>query len=68
MIKRIEFTLNLDEPREAAIYQALKVALKRRRAGVLIRQALDNRLLQESHMQPAFTTALASKEEPHEQA
>lgn len=68
MIKRIEFTLNLDEPREAAIYQALKTALKHRRAGVLIRQALDSRLLQESHMQPTFTTVMASKEESHEQA
>jgi hypothetical protein len=40
MIKRIEFTLNLDDPREAEIYRALKPALRYRRAGAVIRQAL----------------------------
>ncbi len=41
MIKRIEFTLKLDDPNEAAIYQALRPSLKYRRAGALIRAALN---------------------------
>jgi hypothetical protein len=41
MIKRIEFTLNLDDPGEAAIYRALQIPLTHRRAGAVIRQALD---------------------------
>jgi hypothetical protein len=45
MIKRIEFTLNLDDPYEAAIYQALRPSLKYRRAGALIRAALDAHLV-----------------------
>ncbi|MHB8629272.1 MAG: hypothetical protein ACYDBJ_24730 [Aggregatilineales bacterium] len=40
MNRRVEFTLNLDDPLENAIYEALAVALHRRRAGELIRQAL----------------------------
>lgn len=40
MIKRIEFTLNLDDPQEADIYRALKPSLRYRRAGAVIRQAL----------------------------
>jgi hypothetical protein len=40
MIKRIEFTLNLDDPREAAIYRALKPSLRYRRAGAVIRESL----------------------------
>jgi hypothetical protein len=47
MIKRIEFSLNLDDPREAAIYRALKPSLRYRRAGAVIRQALDNLLIGE---------------------
>jgi|GEM_PF-2655981 len=46
MIKRIEFTLNLDDPYEAAIYQALRPSLKYRRAGALIRAALNAHLIQ----------------------
>jgi len=45
MIKRIEFTLNLDDPREAAIYQALRPSLKYRRAGAIIRAALNTHLV-----------------------
>ncbi|MCB9453103.1 MAG: hypothetical protein H6672_16835 [Anaerolineaceae bacterium] len=45
IIKRIEFTLNLDDPREAAIYRALQPALRYRRAGAIIRQALDTLLV-----------------------
>jgi hypothetical protein len=47
MIKRIEFSLNLDDPREAAIYRALKPSLRYRRAGAVIRQALDSLLISE---------------------
>jgi hypothetical protein len=41
MIKRIEFTLNLDDPHEAALYRALKPSLRYRRAGATIREALQ---------------------------
>jgi hypothetical protein len=44
MIKRIEFTLNLDDPRDAAIYGALKPALRYRRAGAVIRASLSTTL------------------------
>ena len=59
MIKRIEFHLNLDDPREAAIYQALKPSLRYRRAGEVIRQALDRLLVSKGEvpkrqMLPAF--------------
>jgi len=45
MIKRIEFTLNLDDPHEAAIYQALRPSIKYRRAGAIIRAALNSHLV-----------------------
>ncbi len=41
MIKRIEFTLNLDDPHEAALFHALKPSLRYRRAGATIREALN---------------------------
>ncbi len=40
MLKRIEFTLNLDDPTDAALYEELTLPLRHRRAGALIRQAL----------------------------
>ena len=69
MIKRIEFSLNLEDPREAAIYRALKPALRYRRAGAVIRQALDNLLVsgQEEEESPSFQPT--NQQEPaHEQA
>jgi len=45
MIKRIEFTLNLADPKEAAIYRALKPSLRYRRGGAVIRQALGEHLI-----------------------
>ena len=45
MIKRIEFTLNLEDPQEAAIYRALRPSLLYRRGGAVIRQALDEHLV-----------------------
>lgn len=64
MLKRIEFTLNLDDPREAAIYHALKPSLRYRRAGAVIRQALDKLLIPE----PVIQTIVSEKENPYEQA
>lgn len=40
MFKRIEFTLNLEDPDEAALYHALRLSLRGRPAGAVIRQAL----------------------------
>lgn len=57
MIKRIEFSLNLDDPREAAIYRALKPSLRYRRAGAVIRQALDSLLIGEDVQPCSVSTA-----------
>jgi hypothetical protein len=66
MIKRIEFTLNLDDPREAAIYHALKPSLRYRRGGAVIRQALDDLLVpNEDHRLPYLNP---TQERTHEQA
>jgi len=54
MIKRIEFTLNLDDPHEAAIYQALRPSLKYRRAGAIIRAALNAHLVQSENSREPF--------------
>jgi hypothetical protein len=40
MFKRIEFTLNMEDPNEAELYQALRPSLRGRRVGGVIRQAL----------------------------
>lgn len=66
MIKRIEFSLNLDDPREAAIYRALRPSLRYRRAGAVIRQALDS-LLSSEDVQPKPQLS-AKQENQHEQA
>jgi hypothetical protein len=66
MIKRIEFSLNLDDPREAAIYHALKPSLRYRRAGAVIRQALDSLLISED-VQPKPQNS-TKQENQHEQA
>ena len=60
MIKRIEFTLNLDDPYEAAIYQALRPSLKYRRAGALIRAALNTHLIKPNSPR---TTAQATNQQ-----
>jgi hypothetical protein len=67
MIKRIEFSLNLDDPREAAIYRALRPSLRYRRAGAVIRQALDSLLIGED-VQPQSLSTLNQQEQSHEQA
>jgi hypothetical protein len=42
MFKRIEFSLNLNDPQEAHIYRALLPSLRYRRGGAVIRQALGD--------------------------
>lgn len=64
MIKRIEFTLNLSDPREAQIYRALSPSLRHRRAGAVIRQALDTYLMPKRELslpQPLMTIPLEEK-------
>lgn len=68
MIKRIEFTLNLNDPQEAALYWALRPALRYRRAGAIIRQALSLLLLSEERP-PRFTAkSMAQETSTDEQA
>lgn len=67
MIKRIEFSLNLDDPREAAIYRALKPSLRYRRAGAIIRQALDHLLIPET-VEPQPVHMSLKQEDNHDQA
>ena len=52
MNRRVEFSLNLDNPPEAALYDALTELLRHRRAGEVIRQALIAYLFAESRPQP----------------
>ncbi len=67
MIKRIEFHLNLDDPREAAIYQALKPSLRYRRAGEVIRQALDRLLIAKGEVQKQLIRpTFGQQEDSHE--
>lgn len=63
MMKRIEFTLNLDDPQEAALYRALSPALRYRRAGSVIRQALQSFLLGNEKRSP-IPISPASKPTP----
>jgi hypothetical protein len=42
MLKRIEFSLNLNDPHEARIYRALLPSLRYRRGGAVIRRALGD--------------------------
>jgi len=66
MIKRIEFTLNLDDPREAEIYQALKPSLRYRRAGAVIRQALGTFLVTEDRLPPPLGFRTVQEDSAHE--
>ncbi len=68
MIKRIEFSLNLDDPREAAIYRALKPSLRYRRAGAVIRQALDSLLVAAEQAHQPQSLPVSHQESSHEQA
>jgi len=51
MFKRIEFSLNLADPQEARLYRALLPALRYRRGGVVIRQALGLLFAEQDHPQ-----------------
>jgi hypothetical protein len=52
MNRRVEFSLNLDNPPEAALYDMLTELLRHRRAGEVIRQALTAYLCNEPKAQP----------------
>jgi len=66
MIKRIEFTLNLDDPREAEIYKALKPSLRYRRAGAVIRQALGVFLVTEDRLPSPLGFRTVQEDSTHE--
>lgn len=65
MIKRIEFTLNLDDPGDAEIYRALQPSLRYRRAGAVIRLALRRLLLRD---EARFFQPINPFEDTHDQA
>jgi len=48
MNRRVEFSLNMDNPQEAALYDLLANLLRHRRAGEVIRQALTAYLFAET--------------------
>jgi hypothetical protein len=52
MNRRVEFTLKLDDPIQRAIYETLSAALRDRRAGELIRNALAAFLLTDYRQTP----------------
>ena len=58
MFKRIEFTLNMEDPNEAALYRALRPSLRGRRAGAVIRQALTLLYAQRLATNEASTNSL----------
>ena len=66
MFKRIEFTLNLDDPDEAALYYALRPSLRSRRAGSVIRQALARFYGDRQTTPNDLKTAQASERTQHE--
>ncbi len=55
MNRRVEFSLNMDNPQEAALYDALADLLRHRRAGEVIRQALVSYLFRDTHPAPGRT-------------
>ncbi len=67
MMKRIEFTLNLDDPTDAFLYEDLAGLLRHRRAGNLIRQALAAFLFGDTRLSssPQRVRPIASR--PNEQ-
>ncbi len=75
MMKRIEFTLNLDDPTDAFLYEELAGLLRHRRAGNLIRQALAAFLFGNTHLssspqrgRPLPSPSVPDSEEPGNQA
>jgi hypothetical protein len=59
MLKRIEFSLNLDDPQEAHIYHALLPSLRYRRGGAVIRQALETFLANQDKPQLTQTSRVS---------
>ena len=68
MLKRIEFSLNLNDPHEARIYRALLPALRYRRGGAVIRQALGAFFESEEPSRPAPPVRLTEQEQSVDQA
>jgi len=62
MFKRIEFSLNLNDPHEARIYRALLPSLRYRRGGVVIRQALGDFFETEEQSRPVTTSRSSVQE------
>lgn len=67
MIKRIEFTLNLDDPQEAELFRALTPSLRYRRAGALIRHALQQ-YFEPAEAQVKAGITQTTKEQSHGEA
>jgi hypothetical protein len=67
MIKRIEFTLNLDDPQEAELFRSLTPSLRYRRAGAVIRHALQQ-YFEPAEGQVDADGSLAKKEPSHGEA
>jgi len=61
MNRRVEFSLNMDNPQEAALYDLLANLLRHRRAGEVIRQALTAYLFAEAR--PSTVNLLRRVEE-----
>ncbi len=68
MLKRIEFSLNLNDPHEARIYRALLPALRYRRGGAVIRQALGTFFETTEPPHPARTIQAFDQEQTIDQA
>ncbi len=64
-MKRIKFTLNLDDPTDAALYEALAGSLRHRRAGAVIRQALSAFLLDERRVSRRMSASPATTPPNH---
>ncbi len=69
MLKRIEFSLNLNDPYEARIYRALQPSLRYRRGGAIIRQALGDFFeTDEKPSRPAHNIRVSDQEKAVDQA
>lgn len=68
MLKRIEFSLNLNDPHEARIYRALLPALRYRRGGAVIRQALGAFFIVEEPPRPESSVRATNQEQDIDQA
>ena len=62
--RRIPFVLNIDDPVDAAIWEALEPMLNRRRASQFIRGAVAHALGIGGLLSPVVTPALAAEQAP----